>query len=118
MSDTLINGWTSYPPLSALAGEHLKPPFRKLPSEITELLNLRTLILSNLDLVTLPDNIGKLENLDTLILNMNKLTMVNEVNKLKKLKNLKFLSIIGNRTEQSDLDELKKSLPDLTIISG
>lgn len=114
-SDT-SKGWTIYPPLSSLGKDDSKPPFRHLPNEITNLINLQSLTLVNLDLVTLPDNISRLENLDTLILFMNKLTIANEIEKIKKLKKLKYLGILGNNITAEDLMELKKSNSDLKII--
>jgi Leucine-rich repeat (LRR) protein len=113
-SDT-VNTWTIYPPLSGLAKDNSKPPFRHLPIEITGLTKLRSLTLVNLDLVTLPDDIYKLENLDSLILYMNKLTISYEVEKINKLSNLKYLGILGNNITASDLIELKKSNPELII---
>src|SRR5882762_6958173 len=79
-----INGdtakdWAISPPLSNLGKDNSKPPFKHLPNEITELTNLKSLTLVNLDLVTLPGNIYRLENLDSLILFMNKLTISNEI---------------------------------------
>lgn len=113
-SDT-TKGWTIYPPLSALGNDKSKPPFRHLPKEITELTKLQSLTLINLDLVALPDNIYRLENLDTLILYMNKLTVANEIEKIKRLPKLKYLGILGNDITANDLIELKKSNPGLTI---
>jgi len=71
-----------------------------------------------LDLVTLPEDIGKLKNLDSLSLIMNKLTISNELEKIKKLKNLKYLNIIGNDTNQSDILDLKKSIPGISILAN
>jgi len=114
-SDT-VKEWTLYPPLSGLGKDNSAPPFRYLPNEITELTNLTSLTLVNLDLVVLPDNIYKLENLDSLILFMNKLTISNEIEKIKKLTRLKYLGILGNNITAGDLIELKKSNPRLKIV--
>jgi Leucine-rich repeat (LRR) protein len=110
-----VKGWTIYPPLSSLGKDNSKPPFRHLPNEITELTNLQSLTLVNLNLVTLPDNIYRLENLDSLILFMNKLTISNEIEKIKKLTKLKYLGLLGNNITANDIIELKKSNPGLKI---
>ena len=113
-SDT-AKGWTVYPPLSSLGKDNLAPPFRHLPDEITELTQLQSLTLVNLDLVALPDNIYRLENLDTLILFMNKLTIKNEIEKIKRLDKLRYLGILSNDVTANDLIDLKKTNPRLTI---
>ncbi len=111
-------GWTIYPPLSALQQRTEKPPFKLLPNEITELSNLKNLRLVELNLKQLPDDFGKLENLDSLDLTLNKLTISNELDKLMKLKKLKYLGLFGNSVEATDIEKLKKGNPDLTIASG
>jgi Leucine-rich repeat (LRR) protein len=115
ISKDTIQGWTIYPPLSALGQNKMTPPFKHLPKEITQLTTLQTLTLVNLDLVTLPDDMYKLENLDSLILFMNKLTISNELNKLKSLKRLRYLGLLGNNVTADDLDQLKKSIPGVAI---
>jgi Leucine-rich repeat (LRR) protein len=112
------NGWAIYPPLSALQQRTETPPFRLLPDEITQLSNLKTLQLVGLNLKTLPDNFGKLENLDSLNLSLNKLTISNEIGKLKKLKKLKYLGLFGNKVDTVSIKELKKENPNLIIESG
>jgi hypothetical protein len=107
-------GWTIYPPLSALIK---MPPFRELPDEITDLINLKTLSLVGLDLKRLPDDFDKLENLDSLNLFFNKLTISDELEKLKQLKNLKYLDVSGNMVDTADILELRKANPNLTIKS-
>ena len=109
------SGWVLYPPLSALAQDESIRPSRYLPNEISELSNLTSLTLVNLDLVSLPDNIVKLEKLDTLVLFMNKLTISNELEKLKRLRRLKYLGLLGNDLTANDLIELKRSIPGITI---
>lgn len=113
-SDT-VGGWTIYPPLSVFEEERINPPFRHIPEEMTELTDLQSLSLVNLDLVTLPDNIDRLEQLDTLILFRNKLTIAKEIEKLKRLTNLKYLGILGNVVTANDIIDLKRSNPDLEI---
>jgi Leucine-rich repeat (LRR) protein len=113
------SGWTIYPPLSTFFQQRAeKPPFKLLPSEITELSNLKNLRLVELNLKQLPDDFGTLENLDSLDLTLNKLTISNELDKLMKLKKLKYLGLFGNSVEATDIEKLKKGNPDLTIVSG
>lgn len=112
------NGWTIYPPLSALQQLNELPPFRQLPDEISNLSELENLNLTGLDLKTLPDNFNKLQKLNSLNLMFNKLTISKEIEKLKKLKNLKYLGLLGNRVDSADINELKRSNPNLTIDSG
>lgn len=109
------SAWAVYPPLSELGQDKSKQPLRSLPDEITELSNLTSLTLVNLDLASLPEKIGRLEKLDTLILFMNRLTISNELGKLKKLRSLKYLGLLGNDVTANDLIELKKSIPGITI---
>lgn len=111
-------GWTVYPPLSAMQQMADFPPFRYLPDEITELKNLHKLRIAGLDLKTLPDRFGELESLDSLDLVANKLTISNELEKLKKLKNLKYLGLFGNKFDTTDINELKRANPHLSILSG
>lgn len=111
-------GWTAYPPLSALERMTDIPPFRKLPAEITTLTNLQSLGLAGLDLKELPDNFDKLQELDSLDLMMNKLTISKELHKLKGLKNLKYLALSGNKVDTADIVELKRSNPNLVIEIG
>ncbi len=112
------SGWVIYPPLSALAQDKSTQPSRYLPNEISELSNLTSLTLVNLDLVSLPENIDRLEKLDTLILYMNKLTISNELEKLKRLRSLKYLGLLGNDLTANDLSELKRTIPGITINPG
>lgn len=99
-------GYTIYPPL----GTSAQPTYstyptldERLPDEITTLTNLRYLGLVRLNLTVLPDDFGKLNNLDTLDLSLNRLTISNELGKLKKLKKLKFLGLMGNIADSTDI---------------
>jgi len=107
--------WSVYPPLSMLERAVDEPPFAVLPDEITELKNLKRLILMGLNIKTLPKNFDKLENLEYLDLSMNKLTVANELQKLNGLKNLKSLILFGNRVEPSVIADLKKANPSLLV---
>jgi Leucine-rich repeat (LRR) protein len=108
-------GWTVYPPLSAMDQRIKTPPFKHLPNEITTLVTLERLALIGLDLVALPDNFDKLENLDSLSLFMNKLTISDEIQKLKKLKKLKYIALFGNNVDSIDVQELKKAIPGIFV---
>lgn len=112
------SGWSIYPPSSALQPMTETPPFRQLPNEITELTTLQNLVLAGLDLNTLPDNFDRLQELDSLNLFLNKLTISAEIEKLKKLKNLKYLGLYGNKIDTADLRELKRENPTLVIDGG
>jgi len=46
---------------------------------------------------------------------MNKLTISNEIKKLKRLRQLKYLGLLGNNITASDIIELKRSIPGITI---
>lgn len=70
-----------------------------------------------LDLKKLPDDFGNLQDLDSLDLSINKLTIANELVKLKKITNLKFLAVSGNAVTIDDIRELKKSNPSLVVDS-
>jgi len=111
-------GWAIYPPLSAIEYPIVAPVFRKLPHDITELTNLEVLNIAALNLIELPPNFDQLQNLDSLDLSMNKLTISNEVEKLSKIKNLKYLALEGNKLDTADIEDLKKSNPNLVIIGG
>jgi Leucine-rich repeat (LRR) protein len=111
-----INGWAIYPPSSEIQRMMEIPPFRQLPIELGELTHLKNLGLVGLDLKQLPNNFGQLQDLDSLNLTMNKLTISEEIEKLKELKNLKYLALFGNRVDSIDVSELKKSNPNLVIV--
>lgn len=111
-------GWKIYPPLSALTRRVDVPPFTRLPDEILELKTLTTLSLVDLNIKALPDDFNKLENLETLDLTLNKLTISNEITKLNGLKKLKHLALFGNRVDSIDIQELKKENSNLEIESA
>ena len=113
--EPLKTGWTIYPPLSAFEEYVDRPPFRNLPNEIACLVKLRELKLSHLELKTLPTAFDKLENLETLDLTLNKLTIKDEIDKLKNLKKLKQLALFGNRVTKADVVQLKAAIPALSI---
>lgn len=109
-------GYTIYPPLGTTSPQPTNPTLEeRLPNEITQLTTLKYLGLVRLNLTTLPDDFGKLKDLDTLDLSLNRLTISNEIEKLKELKELKFLGLMGNVVDSADIVELKKGNPNLKI---
>ncbi|MEI9946427.1 MAG: hypothetical protein WDN26_19680 [Chitinophagaceae bacterium] len=118
ISKDSTTGWTLYPPLGRMYEERSKPPYKQLPDQITTLTGLKSLTLVGLDLNTLPDSFGRLKELDTLILYMNKLTIANELDKLKGLKKLKYLGLMGNIVTANDLEELERSIPGIVTNPG
>jgi Leucine-rich repeat (LRR) protein len=108
-------GWTIYPPLSALPQPTNSSLGQNLPDEITELTNLKSLGLVHLNLTSLPRDFIRLKNLDSLDLSMNRLVISDEIPKLKELKGLKYLGLLGNKIDSTDIEELKRGNPKLTI---
>jgi Leucine-rich repeat (LRR) protein len=81
----------------------------RVPNEITNLINLETLNLNNSDLrKNLPDKLGKLQKLITLDLSDTHLT---ELPKLSKLQKLKILNLEG-----TDLGELPDDIAELSSL--
>jgi Leucine-rich repeat (LRR) protein len=116
---TIVEGssmeWTAYPPLSALGEGRSDSIVRYLPGEITELTSLEYLSLFNLSLVSLPADLYKLKNLDTLILAFNKLNISSQIEKLGAMTQLKYLDLAGNVVTKKDLARLKSAMPGTTI---
>ena len=113
-----IEGWTIYPPLSAMDQWIDEPPFRKIPSELLALDGLEKLTLIGLNIQTLPEDFNKLENLEYLDLSMNKITVSKEISKLKKLKKLKYLELFGNRINMLDIENWRRENPNIEIKYG
>ena len=110
-----------YPPLSALPESNFeKNQISKLPEKISELKNLKVLIINSNDLKSLPNSISKLKNLEILDLALNKnLDIVAELSKLKLLPKLKILKITDTKFDIEDLKIIKKSLePKIKIVSS
>ncbi len=70
----------------------------QLPDQIHWLTNLRSLSLSHCTLSSVPANIGKLEQLERLVLNYNVLKTVPD--EIGQLKNIKELSLVGNALDE------------------
>ena len=87
----------------------------QLPGELGKMEHLTELFLENNNLTKLPD-FSKLQSLVTLNLKNNKLTTV--AKSLKKLKYLAKLNISGNKIPKSELEKLKKWLPDCEIVNS
>ncbi len=85
-----------------------------LPGEIRFLKNLKVLNLSNNNFTGVPAEIGQLSNLEVLDLSNNNLTGL--PNELANLKNLKLLKLSGNNYSASDLEIIKKGLPNSVVI--
>lgn len=113
-----LEGWTIYPPLSAMDQYIDEPPFRTIPSELLELEGLEQLSLYDLDIKTLPEDLYRLENLEYLDLSMNKLTVSKEISKLKKLKKLKCVELFGNRINILELEKWRNENPNIQIKYG
>lgn len=90
-------------------------PFRKIPSSIGKLKNLKKLLLVNLDINEIPDAISDLENLEYINLSFNKLDLNTELPKLKNLKNLKHVRVIGNQYEEAVIAQLISEMPSVKI---
>ena len=100
---------TFYPPLSALVDSNANQ-ISELPDEIGKLTNLKTLILNSNNLTTLPNAITKLTNLEVLDLSLNKnLNIIQELDKLKQLPKLKTLLIVDVEMKNRDTTLVKSS---------
>lgn len=116
ISKTGPGGWMVYPPLSGMVIKDFEPPYRELPYEILSLGQLKHLRLSGLDLHTLPEDLHKLEQLETLDLSFNKLNINAELAKLKALPHLKTLNVLVNNYDSLALKQWMKERPGLEII--
>jgi leucine-rich repeat protein SHOC2 len=101
---------TFYPPLSALVDSNANE-ISELPEQIGKLTKLQTLILNSNKLTTLPNGIIKLTDLEVLDLSINKnMDIVQQLDKLKQLPKLKVLKIVDVKLTSSDTSFVKSSL--------
>lgn len=109
---------TFYPPLSNLADSNSNS-ISILPEQIGRLTQLQTLILNTNKLTSLPDSIMNLINLEVLDLSINKdLDIIQQLDKLKKLPKLRVLKIVDVKITNEDVALLKSALSnDTKIIS-
>lgn len=105
--------WTAYPPLSKLGEEKAI----KLPDELLELASLQNLVILNIHLKSLPNNLERLQSLDTLRLIRTNLRIADEITRLKKLRTLKYLDLSDNTVESGEIDLLMRAIPGLTVSS-
>lgn len=92
-----------------------KTGISKLPDDIGNMVQLKSLILSENKLQSLPESIGHLSNLKTLYLFHNQLTSLPE--SLSNLKGLQWLGLSGNSISRKTIRELERKLPDTRIYS-
>lgn len=85
-----------------------------LPAEIGKLRNLGLLYLSNNQLTKLPVEIGQLKNLKILDVSNNQLTELPI--EIKNIEDLWMLELSNNNFSKSEIDKIKKWLPDCTIL--
>lgn len=116
ISKTEPGGWVVFPPLSRMVMKEFDPPYRELPDEILSLSQLKHLRLSGLDLHTLPEDLHKLEQLESLDISFNKLDINAELAKLKALPHLKKLNVLVNNYDSLALKQWMKERPGLEII--
>ena len=107
---------TFFPPLSALVDTNSNN-ISILPEKIGGLTKLRTLILNTNGLTTLPNSIVKLTDLEVLDLSLNKgLNIVQQLDKLKYLTKLKVLKIVDVDISKDEEDLVKASFQNGTKI--
>jgi Leucine-rich repeat (LRR) protein len=100
---------TFYPPLSALTDGNSNS-ISVLPEQIGNLTKLKTLILNTNKLTSLPNSITKLNNLEVLDLSINKdLDIVQQLDKLKKLPKLRILKIVDVKMTRDEVAIVKSS---------
>ena len=119
----LGNGFTIYPPLSALSPDELSGEsmnqITQISENISQLKQLKVLNVCANDLRSLPNGLVQLRMLDTLDISHNKhLQLANELETLSKMTWLKYLNIIGTNADPESVDKIKKSLHTTKIIAS
>jgi len=87
---------------------------KSLPESIGQLTNLKEMWLLGNSLTDLPESFGQLTKLTKLDLRNNKFTIIPE--SIGELKNLTKLYLTGNRLTKSDINRIKKILPNCEIV--
>ena len=104
------SGVTFYPPLSTLVDSNSNS-ISTLPEQIGKLTKLKTLILNTNRLTALPNSIIRLTELEVLDLSINKdLNIVQQIDKLKQLPKLKVLKIVDVKMTRDDIALVKSAL--------
>lgn len=108
-----------FPPLSALVDPKANS-LTQLPQDIGKLKNLNTLILNSNRLSSLPSSITQLTKLEYLDLSLNKnLDILKELSKLKKLPNLKILKIAGmGPMNKTVIENIEKELLETKVVTS
>lgn len=108
---------TFYPPLSALVDSNSND-ISFLSEQIGKLTNLKTLVLNTNKLTTLPISITKLIKLEVLDLSINKdLDIVQQLDKLKQLPKLKVLKIVDVKMTKDEVNTVKSAFrPNTKVI--
>ena len=113
--DSTQNEWAALPPISWYERRSIKPPFYYLPDSIGNLTQLRSLIIVNLDLKSLPSSITNLKNLEYLDVSLNKLDLTLEMQKFYELPNLKHLRVFGNHFDEEVMLKFKERFPNVIL---
>lgn len=99
-----------FPPLSASTDMNSNE-ITFISESISNLTNLKSLILNTNKLTYLPNSITKLKNLEVLDLSLNKdLKIILEIKKIKQLPKLKVLKIVDVKMTRDELDIILKNL--------
>lgn len=85
----------------------------EIPNELFEIKNLQYLFLDHNNISEIPKDISKLKNLKLFSIKHNKLTKLPKC--LSKLKKLELFFLHDNNISETDIEKLKKSLPDCKI---
>jgi Leucine-rich repeat (LRR) protein len=99
-------GFTIYPPLSALSDDLM--PLKDLPEQLGLLTDLERLKISGTKIDHLPVSFIKLKKLDSLDLSRNPfLNISDEIKKLEQLPQLKYLNLFGTQLNETDESRLR-----------